>query len=45
MFKECKTKECHNSLQQLQCNEQGKRGRPPKKSRDEIEEDLNIMGV
>jgi len=45
MLKECKTKECHNKLQKLQWNEQGKRGRPPKRWRDETEEDLNIMGV
>lgn len=45
MFKECKTKEFHNKLQQLQWNEQGKRGRPPKRWRDETEEDLNITGI
>jgi len=44
MFKECKTEECHNKLQQLQWNEQGKTGRPTKIWRDEIEENLNIMG-
>lgn len=44
MLKECKTTECHNKLQKLQRNEQGKRGRP-KRRRDVSEEDLNIMGV
>jgi hypothetical protein len=44
LLTECKTKECQNKLKQLQWKEQ-ERGRRRKVWRDEVEEDLNTMGL
>jgi hypothetical protein len=44
-LKEYNSNERQNKLQQLQWEEQGKRGRPHKRWRDKDEEDLNIFGV
>jgi len=45
MLKACKTKERQIKPEQLQWKEKRKIGRPRKRCRYEVEEDLNIAGI
>jgi hypothetical protein len=42
MLKECKTKQCQGTLQHLYWKV---KERPRKRWKDEVEDDLNIMGI
>jgi hypothetical protein len=45
MSKGCKTKEYQNKIAATRIEVVRKRGRPRKRWKDEVEEDLNIMGI